>query len=134
MSKNDSSAAPCARHCSSRAFRVGDCVNLNLVEQPCVRLIAVVVYDDGDHYHCQYLNDDPDLDRFNCPPMKCRLEDATKIEDFGVVIRAENGEYWTERRGDSRATYTDGEPRKWQGRHDMRFAARPEIAKVVWPF
>lgn len=121
--------------CSSRAFRVGDCVILNEVEQPYGRLVCVVVDDDGEQYHFQYLNADPMLDSYNKPPMKNRLERATKIEDFGVVIRAANGEYWCEQRSESKATYSDGKPRKWQEYGGpVKYRARPKLAELLWPF
>ena len=121
--------------CSSRAFKVGDCVILNHVEQPCGRLVCVVVKDDGEYYHCCYLNADPQLSSYNKPPMKNRLERGTKIEDFGVVIRAEGGVYWCEERSESKATYADGKPRRWQEYGGpYRFPARPKIAELVWPF
>ena len=131
---NDKTENSVASHFSSRAFRVGDCVNLNQVEQPCAKLIAVVVADDGQLYHCQYLNADPMLDSYNNPPMKCSLDDATKIADFGVVIRSEGSEYWCEQRSESKATYKDGKPRKWQDWGQPKFVARRGVADLVWPF
>jgi hypothetical protein len=118
-----------------RKFKVGDCINLNLAEQPCGKYVAVVVADDGDHYSCQYLNDDRCLDVYNNPAMKTRLEDATNIEDFGVVIRAKAGVYWCEQRSESTATYRDGKPRKWQEfGGPTEYRARPELAELLWPF
>lgn len=118
--------------CSSRAFRVGDCVILNEVEQPYGRLVCVVVEDDGEHYHCQYLNADPTLDSYNKPPMKTRLERATKIETFGVVIRAAKGHYWCEQLTESKAAYSDGKPRKWQEHGGpVKYRARPHLAELL---
>lgn len=125
-----------ATDCSvARAFRVGDCVILNHCEQPCGKLVCVVVDDDGDFYHCQYLNADPAFDSYNDPPMRNRLDRATKIETFGVVIRAANGEYWCEQRGDSRATYADGKTRPWQEYGGpLKYRTRPKLADMLWPF
>jgi len=91
----------------TRKFRVGDFVILNEVEQPCGKLIVVVISDDGEQYECQYLNADPMLDPYNTPPMKNRLSVATKVEDFGVVIRA--------------------------GRL-VKYRARSKLAEMLWPF
>jgi hypothetical protein len=123
-----------ATDCSvARAFRVGDCVILNYCEQPCGRLVCVVVGDDGEFYHCQYLNADPVLDAYNDPPMKNRLERATKIETFGVVIRAADGEYWCEQREESQATYADGKPRPWQEcGGPIKYRTRPQLADMLW--
>ena len=129
---NDSSATSVG---SLRAFRVGDCVILNEVEQPYGRLIAVVTEDDGNYYHCQYLNADSTLDSYSNPPMKTRLDRATKIEDFGVVIRSAKGEYWCEQRSESKATYSDRKPRKWQEHGGpVKYQARPHLAELLWPF
>lgn len=121
--------------CSSRAFRVGDCVILNHVEQPCSKLICVVVKDDGEFYHCKYLNADKMLDSYNKPPMKNRLPRATKVEDFGVEIKAHDGKYWCEKVGESKATYADGKPRQWQEWNGpIKYVPRKELAEMLWPF
>lgn len=119
----------------ARAFSVGDCLILNDCEQPCGKLVCVVVDDDGEFYHCQYLNADPAFDSYNNPPMKNRLERATKIETFGVLIRAADGEYWCEQRAESKATYHDGKPRKWQEYGGpIKYRTRPKLADMLWPF
>lgn len=134
-SKRKTTAAPLHRRCSSRTFRVGDCIILNDAEQPCARMIVVVTADDGTQYECQYLNADPAFDSYCKPPMNSSLSRATKVEDFGVVIRAHAGQYWCEQREESKATYSDGKPRKWQ-EYDgpVKHRTRPHLADLVWPF
>jgi hypothetical protein len=115
-------------------FKVGDAVILNDVDQPCGKLVAIVVKDDGTHYHCEYLNADPRFDHYSKPPMRAgRLERATKLEDFGVVLCVADGKYWCDQIGESAAKYPDGQARQWQefgGR--MMHRARPHLATILW--
>lgn len=105
-----------ASDCSSRAFRVGDCIILNDVEQPCGRMVCVITGNANDlgFYSVQYMNADPSFDSYCKPPMANRLLRATRLEDFGVVLRNDGTYYWCEQIGSSSAVYPDGEPRKWQ--------------------
>jgi hypothetical protein len=124
--------------CSSRAFRVGDCIILNDCEQPSGKMVCVVTgtwVGGREYYHVQYLNADPRFDTFSEPPMASMLKRAIKIEDFGVVIRTDGEHYWCEKREDSKATYPDGMPRKWQEwEGPVKYKARKGVAALVWPF
>jgi hypothetical protein len=126
-----------ASHCSSRAFKVGDLVILNDVEQPCGRMVCVVTgtcVGGFDYYHVQYLNADSTFDSYCKPPMQNMLKRATRLEDFGVVFRNDGTHYWCEQIGNSSATYPDGEPRKWQEfggpiKYTIRSSALPYMGK-----
>jgi hypothetical protein len=117
-------------------FRVGDTVILNDVDQPCGKMVAVIVKDDGKDYHCEYLNADARFDKYNIPPMRFgRLNYATKLEDFGVKLCAADGKYWCEPVSISVARYPDGSPRNWQEFDGpIRHVARPHLALILWPF
>jgi hypothetical protein len=117
-------------------FKVGDTVILNDCEQPSGQMVAVVVKDDGEHYHCEYLNADARFDHYSKPPMRAgRLERATKLEEFGVKLCAAEGRYWCEQVVDSVARYPDGSLRKWQEfGGPIRHMARPHLAMILWPF
>lgn len=117
-------------------FQVGDTVILNDCDQPSGKMVAVVVKDDGTHYHCEYLNADQRFDCYSKPPMKAgRLERATKTEEFGVRLCAADGKYWCEQVVDSVARYPDGALRKWQEfGGPMKYVARPHLALLLWPF
>jgi hypothetical protein len=126
-----------ASHCSSRAFRVGDCIILNDVEQPCGRMVCVITDKPNDlgFYSVQYLNADPSFDSYCKPPMHNRLLRATRIEDFGVVIRTDGTHYWCEKVGESKARYPDGDMRIWQEWNGpIKHKARPKVSSLVWPF
>jgi hypothetical protein len=117
-------------------FRVGDTIILNDIDQPCGQLVAVVVKDDGEHYHCEYLNADARFDYYSKPPMRAgRLERATKLEEFGVKLCAADGRYWCEKVGESVARYPDGQARQWQEFGLAgKYKARPHLALLLWPF
>jgi hypothetical protein len=102
--------------CSSRAFQVGDCIILNDAEQPCGRMVCVITGNANDlgFYSVQYLNADRSFDSYCEPPMANRLLRATKLEDFGVVLRTDGTRYWCEKVSQSKATYPDGNMRVWQ--------------------
>jgi len=107
---------------------VGDCVIVNDIDQPCSRLIAVIVGQRGEFYDCQYLNADEVFNSCNDPPMQNRLERATRIEDFGVVLQAGIDNYWCEQVSNSIAKYPDGEARDWQERGGpYRYLKRSEV-------
>lgn len=117
----------------TKTFKVGDCVILNYSEQPCAHLVAVVTDCKESHYLCQYLDADPMLDSYCNPPMKSSLDRATLVEDFGVKIEAHDGKYWCEQIEESKATYNDGKPRKWQERAAGKRTPRPHLADLLWP-
>jgi hypothetical protein len=119
-----------------RMFKVGDTVILNDCEQPCGQMVAVVVKDDGEHYHCEYLNADPRFDYYCNPPMRAgRLWRAARLEEFGVKLCAAAGKYWCEKVGESVAKYPDGKARQWQEfGGPIKYRARPHLALLLWPF
>ena len=43
------------------------------------------------------------------------MQDATPLEDFGVLYAVRNGKITAEQLTFSGATYSDGKPRQWQG-------------------
>ena len=114
-------ANPAKTVCSSRPFEVGEMLIVSYCEQPCAKLIAVVVdaSESGDMCNWKYLNADPMLDYCNNQNGFFRMEKATRVEDFGVKVMAHDGFYWCEKNGDSVATYEDGKPRRWQGRTSL---------------
>ena len=122
----------------AHVFQVGDCIILNDVEQPCGRMVCVVTgsndNEDG-FYSVQYMNADSVFDCYCKPPMRNRLNRATKLECFGVALRTDGTRYWCEQIGDSSASYPDGQPRKWQEWHGpikyvMRSSVFPYLGKV----
>jgi len=122
--------------CSSRAFSVGDLVILNDVEQPCGRMVCIVTSNANDlgFYSVQYLNADRTFDAYCKPPMQNRLLRATRVEEFGVVLRNDGTHYWCEQVGNSSATYPDGNPRSWQEwsgpiKYVLRSSAFPYMGK-----
>lgn len=124
-----------------KRFSVGDCVILNDCDKPCGEMVAVVVQvnEDDQDYLCKYLNAAPKFDAFNRPGMKTTLSEATKIEDFGVVILRNNlggggARYFCEQRRPSTAKYRDGKPREWQEWFGpFLWKPRNEVAILVWP-
>lgn len=119
----------------SRDFRIGDLVIASDTDQPCGRLVAVVVgfEIDGvqDFCLCQYLNIDTDFDRFNNPPMRCNSKLVTKLSDFGCALVTNTKNYYVVRVGRSNATYRDGAARDWQETTPMQFQGRPNLMSRI---
>jgi hypothetical protein len=142
MSKSDPTVigqSSGASVCSSRAFAVGDCVILNHCEQPAGSMVAVVVglpEEGSDQYAVQYLNADERFDTFNEPPMRDPLDEATRVQDFGVTMLwdADEREYWCESVLKSDARYKDGETRKWQERYPVKYKGRRNLFDLAYPF
>lgn len=93
---------------------LGHCVILNDIEQPCARMIGVVVGIEGEFIRTRYLCADADMTPYNKRGCVNRREVVTAIEDFGVELRSEGNSYWCEKVGDSVARYPDGLRRTWQ--------------------
>ena len=93
---------------------LGCCVILNDVEQPCARLVGVVVGIEAEFIRTKYLCDDKLLTPYNLHGCVNHRVVVTPLSDFGVELRVEGGVYWCEQVGASVATYPDGTPRKWQ--------------------
>lgn len=82
---------------------------VNRTDRPCERLIAEQV---GDRLY--YIN--PELrEQWKDRPMS--MDDATPVEDFGVICDAKAGILAGVKHPDiiPSAKYSDGRPRKWQG-------------------
>lgn len=107
-------------------------VILNDCERPEVRMIALVREAEGG-VEWTYLSDDQRFKR--SPYLKWNRvgypEDLTDIEAFGVkpIIELRDGKHIVrvERVADSRATYRDGAPRKWQGHPDSVSTVRASL-------
>ena len=116
---------------------VGHCVIINHVEQPCGRLLAVVVAIEGELARVKYLNVESDLTSYNVHGCLSSLEEVTPANWFGVEVRielADDGDvvYWCEPVGESRAKYHDGQTRLWQERGWRgRYVARPNVLKLI---
>ena len=117
----------------SKDFKIGDLVIVNEVDQPCGRLVAVVVGTlvDGvqDFCFCEYLNISKDLDQFNDPPMQCNTKEVTKLSEFGCVLVTNTSDYHVGVVGRSLATYPDGdhEHRRWQEPFPINYQGRPHL-------
>lgn len=118
---------------ADQEWKIGDCVNVNDVEQPCGRLVAVVVGIEGSDLLCQYLNASREFDYYNEPPMRNPKSESTKISDFGVVITDAGHEYWCSQTAESKATYSDGKPRHWQDKNQSCYRGREDLMKLVFP-
>jgi hypothetical protein len=115
----------------TRKFEPGDCVILNDVEQPCARLIGVVVSVDDGYVKTKYLNADESFSSYNRRGCLSRRAVVTHLEDFGVRLRVTGVSYWCEVVGESTATYEDGKPRKWQEPKVRIHYARQNVLRLV---
>lgn len=116
-----------------RTFSPGLCVIVNHFDQPCGKLLAIVVDVDGQDVLCCYVNADPALDGYQTPPMRFPSEIVTHVCDFGVDVETDTeGHYWCEQRGESIATYTDGTTRPWQEHgQPIKYRGRPDLMKLI---
>lgn len=96
------------------AVALGHCVILNEVEQPCARQVGVVVGIEGDFVRTKYLCADSLFTSYNKKGCLNPRASVTPLADFGVELRVDGDVYWCEVVGESRATYADGERRRWQ--------------------
>ena len=120
---------------TARPICVGDVVIMNEIEQPSGEMLMVVVGRKSCYFVCKYLNADKRFDRYNRPPMLSRLERATHLEDFGVVLEFIHPDKYVCRVvGESRARYPDGRPRPWQERVPMTYRYRKEVFEKIVPF
>ena len=113
---------------------VGHCVIVNDVEQPCGKLVAVVVAVDGDKVITKYLNADQQLTSYNKRGVTNRRETVTPCGSFGVEVRFEKstGYYWCEPIREPKSTYPDGKIRPWQERGGIgTYLARPDVLQVA---
>ena len=122
----------------SSEIAVGHCVILNDVDQPCGRLVAVIVAIEGNTAYCNYLNADPQLSSYNqklgmAIQIDGGIHNMTPVSRFGVEVNyyPQEGGYCCERVSDSVATYRDGKSRKWQENVPLFYAARRDVAKVA---
>ncbi len=92
---------------------VGHCVILNHVDQPCAKLVAIIVKRDTDgFFYAKYLN--KELQHINGGRPVRVYGDATPVGEFGVEVLADMEKYWCKQIAGSRATYSDGKLRCWQ--------------------
>lgn len=121
----------------SSDIAVGHCINVNQVEQPCGRLLAVITAIEGDKVRWKYLNSESYLTSYNkgAGCWSYRWE-VTPMTDFGVEVRTKQSDvdlvYWCEPVSESKAKYKDGTLRPWQER-DWRclYVARPDVLLVA---
>lgn len=137
MSKEPDTQLACNVLLSSD-IAVGHCVILNDAEQPCGRLVAVIMAIEGNTAYCNYLNADPQLSSYNkklgmAVQIEGGIHNMTPVGKFGVEVDyyPQVGTYCCERVGDTVATYRDGRPRKWQENVPVQYTARREVAKVA---
>lgn len=117
-------------------LKVGDCVIVNCIEQPCARMVAVVTKASKkkQRVHCKYLNSESCFDPFNDPTMKPAIARVTKLTDFGVKLHFDEvtQQYWCEQLAQSVAKYEDGQLRPWQDhKESLKYSARPDVLKLV---
>jgi len=136
MSKEPDTQLACNVLLSSD-IAVGHCIDVNQVEQPCGRLLAIITAIEGDLVRWKYLNSESDLTSYNrgAGCWSYRWE-VTPIGDFGVEVRTEQSDgglvYWCEPVADSKAKYKDGMSRPWQERGWRgRYVARPDVLRVA---
>lgn len=91
----------------------GHAVIVNDIDQPCSKLIAIVI-EAGDIVCARYLNADLGYDKLIKNPRKY----VTPVNDFGVKLYydTEDGKYHTKVVSESVAKYPDGAERQWQAR------------------
>ena len=115
---------------------VGHCAIINHVEQPCGRLLAVIIAVEGESVRTKYLNAERGLSSFNKRGCVNPIETVTPVGHFGVEVRTarDGGEtfYWCEPVGESRATYCNGDTRPWQ-EHGWsgQYVARPDVLRLA---
>lgn len=99
-------------------LKVGCCIIMNDVEQPCAKLIAVVTEIDVDSVVAKYLSGAKELKPYRKGCLN-QIENVTPVGRFGVSVKYGDGQYWCEVVGESTATYRDGKPRQWQDRQGV---------------
>jgi hypothetical protein len=111
-------------------LKVGCCVILNELEQPCSKLIAVV-WKIESVLICRYLCDWDHLKPFFRNGVRSAVHEATTVGHFGVSVKFEDGRYWCEQSGESIATYDDGKPRYWQEEFGVKRTADVRVAYLA---
>lgn len=115
---------------------VGHCAIINHVEQPCGRLLAVIVAIEGESVRTKYLNAERDLSSYNKRGCVNPIDLVTPAGHFGVEVRTDKDGaetfYWCEPVGESIATYRDGSIRPWQ-EHGWsgQYVARPDVLRLA---
>ena len=122
----------------SSEIAVGHCVILNDHEQPCGRMVVVIVEIEGDIVYCKYLCNDVDLSTYNrrrgmAASVSGKSHRLTPISAFGVNVRLDlqTRNYWCEKVAESSATYRDGRPRRWQEDEPIVRVARADVVAVM---
>lgn len=119
----------------SSEIAVGHCAIINHVDQPCGRLLAIIVAVEGERVRTKYLNAERHLSSFNKRGCVNPIETVTPVGHFGVEVQTEHDGvstlYWCEPVGESRATYCNGDIRPWQERGlRVRYFARLDV--LAW--
>lgn len=116
---------------------LGHCVIVNRIDQPCGRLVAVITEVGDVSVRCKYLNSESELSSWNLDGgMSPGKLVVTPVNWFNVEVRYEESDgdivYWCQPVGESIATYSDGEIRRWQEYgYRGRYVARPEVFKIA---
>jgi hypothetical protein len=115
---------------------VSDFYIVNAFDRPCERLIARKVTDQETGYELlEYLH--PDLR--NHGRMAFDETEAVPVEDFGVeveLVKNPKGDWLligTPNMKASKATYSDGRPRRWQGNYAFAIHLNPPAFRI-WSF
>lgn len=119
-------------------FELGDFVIINDFDQPCVKLIAMVIKKSDQYYECMYLST-----LTNCRIIKSKLTHANKLTEFSltpVFTYCHNSDkvgmfVYDFFEFTQTATYPDGKPRLWQGQKndcaEIHADALPYLFKLV---
>ena len=137
MEKTDQTKIICSVLPSSD-IAVGHCVILNDVDQPCGRLVAVIMAIEGNVAYCNYLNADPLLSSYNqklgmAIEIEGGVHNLTPVGKFGVEVNfyPQVKTYCCERISESVATYCNGAPRQWQENVPVQHAARLNVVMAA---
>jgi hypothetical protein len=117
----------------SNEITLGNCVIINHIEQPCAKLLAVIISFDEETVTTNYLNADKVFNSYNKKGCVNRRNEVTPVSLFGVqvVVDLEMNEYWCDPVGETTAKYHDGELRLWQEHGVKRYKFRPKILKIA---
>lgn len=107
--------------------KVGHCVIINDVEQPCAKMACVIVGIDGDNVTTKYLNADRVFSSYNKKGCLHHRSQITPIGWFGAEVVCGGGKYHCNKIRESVAKYRDGRPREWQESSPCKHEFRPDV-------